>query len=131
MNSTQYKEEVKRVECDYDKPAYMMTGHRQQRMLHVVLGLQTESGELADVVKKHIFKQRPIDEVNLAEETGDILWYIAVLCDEFGWTFEELMDLNIKKLKSRYPTAESVNTEGERDQAIEQALIKAGLNKTL
>ena len=51
----------------------------QIRLFHGVLGLATESGEIADNVKKHLFYGKDADEPNLIEELGDILWYVANL----------------------------------------------------
>ena len=44
---------------------------------HMMLGMQTEFGEIADAIKKNIAYNRPIDVVNIKEELGDVIWYIA------------------------------------------------------
>jgi len=51
------------------------------RVVHAALGINTEVGEYLDALKKHIFYGRPLDEVNLKEELGDMMWYMAILCD--------------------------------------------------
>lgn len=72
-------------------------------LLHATLGISGEAGELVDSVKKSLIYSKPVDLVNLKEEAGDILWYMALLCRVLGCTFEELMAANIDKLKKRYP----------------------------
>ena len=71
--------------------------------LHGIIGVTTEAGELLGAAKKALFYGRPIDLENVREEIGDILWYLAAIIRAEGWTFEELMEVNIAKLKIRYP----------------------------
>ena len=66
------------------------------------LGLGGESGEVLDIIKKGLRDQKPIDKDHLKEELGDVLWYIANICSAYRWSIEEVIDLNISKLKKRY-----------------------------
>lgn len=59
-------------------------------LLHCATGLVTESAELVDCIKKHVFYGKPLDVVNIKEELGDLLWYIAIPVRIFS------LDLNIK-----------------------------------
>lgn len=59
-------------------------------LLHCATGLVTESAELVDAVKKNVFYGKPLDVVNIKEEIGDILWYIAIPVRIFS------LDLDIK-----------------------------------
>jgi len=72
-------------------------------ILHAALGVASEAGEFADPVKKAIFYGKPVDLVNMDEEVGDILWYLALYCNTRGIIMGELMDRNIAKLRKRYP----------------------------
>lgn len=47
-------------------------------LLHCATGLVTESAELVDAIKKHVFYGKPLDVVNIKEELGDLLWYVAI-----------------------------------------------------
>jgi NTP pyrophosphatase (non-canonical NTP hydrolase) len=73
------------------------------RLLHGVLGCGTEAGELQDALKKHIYYGKPLDEGNLVEELGDLLWYVALLCNVLGVSLGEVKQKNIEKLLKRYP----------------------------
>lgn len=72
------------------------------RLLHASIGIQTEGGELSDALKRHVFYGKPIDKINLVEEAGDLLWYIAVLLNALGSDFDIAMELNIAKLRARF-----------------------------
>ena len=70
------------------------------------LGLSGEVGELTDIVKKWIFHEKPMEEsdiLHLQKELGDVLWYVALMCESFGWKLEDIMQMNVDKLKERYP----------------------------
>jgi NTP pyrophosphatase (non-canonical NTP hydrolase) len=76
-------------------------------LLTSVIGMMAESGEFAEVVKKKLFqsdKQFTSDEVfHMKRELGDVLWYWIQGCTALGFTPNEVMDENIKKLEQRYP----------------------------
>lgn len=72
-------------------------------ILNACLGLSGEVGEFNDMIKKWIFHEKELDINHLEKECGDILWYIALMCNSFGWNLDEIMQMNIDKLKARYP----------------------------
>jgi len=88
--------------------------------LHMILGMMTEIGELADTFKKELAYNKNLDWVNIKEELGDIMWYWGNLCYTNGLNPEEILDINIAKLQSRYPNkfttyhAKNRNLEKER-----------------
>jgi NTP pyrophosphatase (non-canonical NTP hydrolase) len=67
------------------------------------LGLSGESGEVADHIKKFKYQGHELDREHLAKELGDICWYIALLADGIGYNLETVMQMNVDKLKKRYP----------------------------
>ena len=82
------------------------------------LGLAGESGELLDLFKKWIFHSKPLDEEHAKKELGDVLWYVAEIAYSLGWNLDEIMAMNIDKLKARYPegfSAERSNHRAEGD----------------
>ena len=71
-------------------------------------GLSSESGEFTEIVKKCLFQNKPYDENtrwHLVRELGDIFWYLVNACRALGYTPEEVIKINIDKLKARYPTS--------------------------
>lgn len=67
------------------------------------LGMAGESGELIDLIKKWIFHGKPLDIEHAKKELGDVCWYIALIAHSFGWDLDEILKMNIDKLKARYP----------------------------
>lgn len=66
-------------------------------------GIAGEAGEVNEIIKKWIFHGNDLDEEHLKKELGDVTWYIAMMCHAFGWDLDEIMQMNIDKLKARYP----------------------------
>lgn len=54
---------------------------RERALAHYALGLCEEAGELAGVIKKHVFYGHPLDRDKLIKEAGDVLWYMTSLLD--------------------------------------------------
>lgn len=67
------------------------------------LGLAGEAGEVADLVKKYMGQGHPLDRAALAEEAGDLAWYLAALCTALGLDLSDVLAGNILKLETRYP----------------------------
>ena len=90
--------------------------------LHAVLGICTEAGELAENVMNGLESSgKRISFSNAAEELGDSFWYMQLAADSIGTTFEELMDMNINKLKARYP--EKFTEEHALNRDVEKEML--------
>lgn len=96
MNLNEYQREAMRTagSMNYDHSPMLLNG---------VLGMAGEAGECADLVKKHLFQGHELDRAHLAEEIGDVLWYVAVAAQSIGWTLEGIAQGNVQKLRRRYP----------------------------
>jgi NTP pyrophosphatase (non-canonical NTP hydrolase) len=76
---------------------------RTQDLDHALYGMASETGEIADCIKKNVIYGKPLDEVNLREELGDLMWYVAHAANSMGWKLSEILDENDAKLEKRYP----------------------------
>ena len=79
------------------------------RLLTAALGLSAEAGEFTEVVKKIILQGKPYNEDNvfhMKRELGDICWDLAQACMALDTTFDEVIEMNVDKLKARYPGGE-------------------------
>ena len=73
------------------------------------IGLSSEGGEFAEIVKKCIFQGKPMDDETIfhcKRELGDIMWYWITSCRSLGLDPNEVIAENVEKLKSRYPDGE-------------------------
>ena len=79
------------------------------RLLTAALGLTAEGGEFTEIVKKIVFQGKPVNEDNIfhmKRELGDIMWYVAQACMALDTDFNEIIEMNVEKLKARYPGGE-------------------------
>ena len=76
---------------------------KEDQLNCAALGLSGEAGEFADLVKKVMYHQHPLELNKLTSELGDILWYVALACDALDLQMADVANKNIAKLKERYP----------------------------
>jgi NTP pyrophosphatase (non-canonical NTP hydrolase) len=88
-------------------------------LLHGAMGCCTEAGELLDALKKERFYDKSLDDRNLIEELGDLCWYISIIMNRLGVSWEEVWEANIAKLIVRYPTVWTQQDALDRDTKIE------------
>ena len=72
-------------------------------MLNGAMGLNGEAGEVIDILKKHMFQGHDLDVEHVAKECGDCLWYLSILAKGAGYTLDEIAQMNVDKLRKRYP----------------------------
>ncbi len=76
-----------------------------ENLFYPGLGLTGEAGEVADKIKKvlrdHKGEFNPERAEAIALELGDVLWYIADLAYELGYSLETIGYMNLNKLKNR------------------------------
>ena len=94
----------------FDKRTYDLTKDIPvERLLTAALGICAEGGEFTEVVKKIVFQGKPVNEENIfhmKRELGDICWYLAQACMALDTSFDEVIEMNVDKLKARYPGGE-------------------------
>ena len=101
---------------DYQRAALRTAnGANCVNLMNAALGMAGESGEVADIIKKHTFQGHDLDVNHVAEELGDVLWYVAVGAEAIGLSLGEVAQRNVDKLKRRYPDgfdkSRSINRE--------------------
>ncbi len=67
------------------------------------LGLAGEAGEFANKIKKWAWHGSTLTTEDIADELGDVLWYLADLASAYGLTLDEIATGNIAKLYRRFP----------------------------
>ena len=73
---------------------------RLDEVSYNTIALCNEAGEFADIVKKSMRGDYSIDDAKTkrraaALELGDVLWYLARLADELGFTLEHVATMNL------------------------------------
>ena len=71
------------------------------------LGIAGEAGDVAGCIKKTVSHSDDQKE-GIKENLGDTLWYVSMICNFFGWSLEDILKNNIKKLEKRHPKGFSV-----------------------
>ena len=93
--------QLEKLEKDSDvNMALLLTG---------AIGMASEGGEFAEIVKKCIFQGKPLDDETVfhaKRELGDIMWYWINSCRSLGLDPNEVVAENVNKLKTRYPGGE-------------------------
>jgi len=100
LHPDEYIQLVKRTLLD--EPDVPLSS-KETMQIWCAMGLAGEAGEAVDHIKKGIFHRHGIDKDKLIKELGDVLWYVAALCEKFDISLEGVMNKNIEKLRERYP----------------------------
>lgn len=103
MNSSDYQGLANLTDVENYWPGINIMKPEDLRRLHMAIGAAGEVGELCDAIKKNVFYKKDLDIENIKEEVGDVCWYLANLLSSINSSFEEVMQMNIEKLRKRYP----------------------------
>lgn len=108
MNAEMYIAEVLRT--------YAGKETREDKLILGSLGLAGESGEVIDMIKKHLYAGHDLNGDALLKEIGDVLWYLALMCSTFGWTLDDAIRVNVDKLHKRFPDGFSSERSIRREE---------------
>mgnify|MGYP003641661394 FL=1 len=120
LNWSKYQEDAARTLAILETP--MMD------QIHMVTGMSTEVGEIQDAYKKNFAYGKPLDETNVKEEIGDLMWYVANLCRMKGWDMNSILDTNIAKLKARFPKKFTQEDAENRNLNAERVILESNNN---
>lgn len=95
MTINEYQKEALRTESGISK--------EWPRILNGLMGLNGEAGEAIDILKKYLFQGHQFEREHIAKELGDAAWYLAVSADAIGYDLETILQMNVDKLRARYP----------------------------
>ena len=91
----------------------------EAHLLHMVIGISGEAGELLDAIKKNVIYHKPLDRHNVIEELGDLEFYMEGLRQGLGLTREECIQHNIDKLTLRYGNQYSDQAAQDRADKVQ------------
>ncbi len=124
IDANRYQQECLRTAKGFGKSI----GDNKHELCLLALGLSGESGEVADHIKKHVGHGHALDREGVAKELGDTLWYLAMLSYQMGYQLSDVMDMNVEKLRKRYPNgfsqADSIARVDDKPIQIGSAQLK-------
>ena len=90
--------------------------NKEEVLLNGTMGLCGEAGEVIDILKKHLSQGHELNKEKMAEELGDVAWYLAETAYALDYDLEEILQMNIDKLKKRYPDGFSIEDSIHRKE---------------
>ena len=90
--------------------------NKKEILVNGVMGLNGESGEVIDIVKKHMFQGHELDKEKIKKELGDVMGYVAEVCEALDLSLDEVMEGNIEKLRKRFKDGFTVNESINREE---------------
>lgn len=117
MELKEYQEKAKRTMAEL--------GRYDMNVMHMLMGLTTEIGELTDLFKKHYAYGRALDIHSVGEELADTMWYICNLCTLMNINLNHELAKNIAKLKIRYPEKFTEEDALNRDLEAERKVLES------
>ena len=88
---------------------------KEEQINHALHGMASEIGELHGIYQK-VYQGHMPDETHKKKELGDLLWFVAEYCTAQDWWLEDIMQMNIDKLKARYPEGFSEEASQNRKE---------------
>lgn len=143
MDTATYQEAAQRTECDQIRSEQRMSGSYNVgvvgtkalapqtliRLNHGAIGIVKEGGEILSILEKTVYYGRDIDPDKVKDELGDVMWYVAEVCNALSLSLQDVLDSNIRKLKARYPDRYTDERAANRDRAAEDAAMKDVFSK--
>lgn len=110
---------------DEQKQLLVNENGKRIKIIHGIIGLLTEAGELAETLIGFIENGEDFDLINIGEEAGDTFWYLAELLTGANRSFGETQRLNIAKLIARYGDKFSEFAALNRDLDKERGVLES------
>ncbi len=128
LTTKEYQEQAGRTDPkDYSPVQVRVSTVEYMRLDHAAKGMVTEAGEFIDVLKKHSIYGKPIDRVNLKEELGDLMWYVALACNTLEIELGDVLAVNIAKLRARFPDKFTEEGALNRNLDAERGILEGGI----
>lgn len=123
MTPSKYLLETARTDTR-DYPSVKLRVSNEIVILHAIMGIITEGGELMDAYKKYAIYGKPLDAINLLEECGDLEWYMSLMLKELNSDYATIWQKNIDKLRARYPEKFTEYEALNRDLKEERKILE-------
>ena len=109
---------------DWTKNTCAKLANKDLDNYHMLFGMSTEIGELQDIFKKKMAYNKDMDWVNVKEEIGDLMFYVASFCRINGFDLDNIIATNVSKLEYRYPEKFTQKSAKNRDLKGERNILE-------
>ena len=89
---------------------------QQNLVTNMCMGISGETGEVIDIIKKHLYQGHELDKTHLIEELGDVMFYIVNLATLYEIDMQIVLQKNVDKLLKRYPNGFSAERSVNRNE---------------
>ncbi len=93
---------------------------RKMEICNWGLGIVGEAGDVASCIKKDIFHENSKVREGIKENVGDMMWYIGMICNFYGWSLDEILSENLEKLEKRYASGKFSLEEAQRNGTMKK-----------
>lgn len=97
----------------------------EEQKFHALHGMVGEIGEIHSIYQK-MYQGHAFEVDHVKKEFGDLLWFIAEYCTAKGWSLDDIMRMNIDKLKERYPDGFKASSHYTERRAIFDGFLNHG-----
>lgn len=112
------------LKTSYKSQTSLVHNQELSQLIHSVLGIFTEAGEMLQHLHEILTGQTEMDRVNLIEELGDLYWYTAILHRVTNSLPSDVWATNIAKLDRRYPQGFNEQCAITRDIDSERQVLE-------
>lgn len=120
------KELPSNITPDLNKFIEFLQDDKNIRLVHSVIGVGSEAGELFKAIYVPANTGQKVDEVNLGEEFSDVTWYVGLASKLLDWPILKMFTKNIHKLHRRFAGKFFTNTHAlNRNLAAERIILEA------
>lgn len=109
----------------------ILGGNEAADIIHAILGIASESGELVEALLMAISNEKPLDRTNILEEVGDAQWYEAMIARVYNVDFDKIQRSTIDKLRERFPDKFTTEAANNRNLENERATLEVGLGQDI
>lgn len=93
-------------------------------LLHGIIGVATETGEMLEALWSVLVDSTLLDRTNMVEESGDVFWYLALIAQACKFNFANAQEINIAKLRKRFPERFTEDAANQRDLFAERKVLE-------
>jgi NTP pyrophosphatase (non-canonical NTP hydrolase) len=84
------------------------------------LGVAGEAGDVASCIKKEVFHENKKAKDGIRENIGDMMWYVAMICNFYDWSLDDILSENLEKLNERYSSGGFSLKEAQREHTMKK-----------